>query len=493
MMMIFTPIFSRHIVIKKREEVKRKKMLSLLDGTSFRRVGGSAQRGPEWHGPCPVCGGRDRFHVWPEQAQGGSFWCRGCAKGGDLIEFYRWRDNLSYQQACDRAGINAKTYTPLTAPTTRRHQAPRPAFSPTEPDQVAPIWSEHAAKFADWCHLQLLANTDQQAWLAKRGIGAAMIAKYGLGWNPADAYRPRESWGLATLRREDGRPRKLWLPLGLVIPQWLDGQVARLRIRRPAPKPGEAKYYVVPGSGREPLISEAGRAAYVVLESELDAILLDGLGVMDQVGFVAMGSAAAKPTARCHRQLAVAVHLSISMDADPVQPNQTTGKPESAGAQATAWWLSTYATAERVPPIGGKDPGEMFERGLDVRAWVLAGLPPRFHLATKENGPDVPALAPAGPAAQETVPTPPGEPGETTEPAICTMADGTTVHVVATRPEWEDLVAAGHLVFSLGELERIQAACAGMTEPERIQAVSRVIDAKKIFPGAYVSRGEVVA
>ena len=28
-------------------------------------------QGPEYAGPCPLCGGSDRFHVWPEQETGG--------------------------------------------------------------------------------------------------------------------------------------------------------------------------------------------------------------------------------------------------------------------------------------------------------------------------------------------------------------------------------------------------------------------------------------
>ena len=34
-------------------------------------------KGPhEWAGPCPDCGGRDRFLVWPARPRGGAFLCR---------------------------------------------------------------------------------------------------------------------------------------------------------------------------------------------------------------------------------------------------------------------------------------------------------------------------------------------------------------------------------------------------------------------------------
>ena len=38
----------------------------------------------EWAGPCPKCGGEDRFRVWPEAGNSGtgSFWCRQCGWKG---------------------------------------------------------------------------------------------------------------------------------------------------------------------------------------------------------------------------------------------------------------------------------------------------------------------------------------------------------------------------------------------------------------------------
>ncbi len=47
-------------------------------------------KGPhEWAGPCPDCGGRDRFLVWPDRPRGGAFLCRGCGAKGDGIQFLR--------------------------------------------------------------------------------------------------------------------------------------------------------------------------------------------------------------------------------------------------------------------------------------------------------------------------------------------------------------------------------------------------------------------
>jgi hypothetical protein len=61
--------------------------------------------GGEYVGPCPVCGGKDRFHAWPET---GRFWCRKCEKSGDLIEYFRWAEGMSYPSACEAVGCEPK-------------------------------------------------------------------------------------------------------------------------------------------------------------------------------------------------------------------------------------------------------------------------------------------------------------------------------------------------------------------------------------------------
>lgn len=47
-------------------------------------------------GPCPVCGGTDRFAINVKR----QFWnCRGCVHGGDVIELVRHLDGLSFGEA----------------------------------------------------------------------------------------------------------------------------------------------------------------------------------------------------------------------------------------------------------------------------------------------------------------------------------------------------------------------------------------------------------
>ena len=80
-------------------------MTSLLDFYRFRFGQAIKRQGNGWNGPCPLCGGTDRFTVFPAQAGGelcqkhgidGPWACpRGCGKGGDVISWFMEVEGLS--------------------------------------------------------------------------------------------------------------------------------------------------------------------------------------------------------------------------------------------------------------------------------------------------------------------------------------------------------------------------------------------------------------
>lgn len=55
--------------------------------------------------PCPLCGGTDRFCVWPEDNKA---WCRGCGWAGDDIQLIIDRDHLSFTEAAKICGRTDK-------------------------------------------------------------------------------------------------------------------------------------------------------------------------------------------------------------------------------------------------------------------------------------------------------------------------------------------------------------------------------------------------
>jgi hypothetical protein len=268
---------------------------------------------------------------------------------------------MDFRAACAAIGREPST---LPVPVRRPQWEPAPSTMPV--DQ----WQGKADTFTVWAHSQLLHRPDELDWLARRGIGRPAVQRFFIGWNPGergrDIWRQRSSWGLAEEVREDtGKPRRLWLPRGLVIPSIRAGYVQRLRIRRPE---GEPRYYVVPGSGNAPLFAGRQHRAAVVVESELDALALAEAGG-DLAGAYAIGNSSAKPDAESFATLRGLDRILIATDFD--EPDHNGNRPGTAAAR---WWLQTFPQAIRWPVPAGKDPGEAFQEGVNLREWIVAGL-----------------------------------------------------------------------------------------------------------------------
>jgi len=322
----------------------------------------SMSKGGEWHGPCPDCGGDDRFHVWPEQNDGeGSFWCRGCGKHGDAIQFLRDFNGMSFQDACDYLHKPRANKLRIGQPKHEKRWEPKMNELPADP------WSEHARAFVYWAYEKLFQVPAQIKYLAARGIPEETLGRYGLGWNPGengkDLYRNREAWGLPKELNEKGKVKPLWLPIGFVIPNFAAGVVSRVRIRRHGELSFGGRYYVVPGSSMGTMVLEPQSRAFAVVESELDAVTI-AAQAGDICGAIALGSASTKPDVAATEILRGAVRVLNALDFD------------QAGLDATRWWDKEFPDSKRWPVPKGKDIGEAFQQGVDIKAWIMAGLPP---------------------------------------------------------------------------------------------------------------------
>src|SRR5918911_4339188 len=88
------------------EAIKQRTDLLGLIGADTRLKKVAMTSGGEYAGPCPFCGGRDRFRVQPER---GRWWCRGCSDGSrwqDAIAYVRKRDGVDFAEACRRLGAS---------------------------------------------------------------------------------------------------------------------------------------------------------------------------------------------------------------------------------------------------------------------------------------------------------------------------------------------------------------------------------------------------
>lgn len=359
--------------------------MNLLDllyqkGIRLRKAG--ATHGGEYQGPCPWCGGTDRFHVWPEgnltDKHGkevkvtGRYWCRPeighCGRNGDAIQFLIDFDHLTFQEACARLGQTFDKVERLRHPRKHGEQGWEPA------ERVAPVgtWTEQAKKFALDCYDAIADTPAALAYLEGRGILQETLGEFGLGWNAGKKgwglFKSRDSWGLLPeMNEETGKPRPLWLPIGWVIPYLVRGEVVRLRIRQVDDAKFGPRYYMVPGSSSATMVIEPKfpgyRDVYVIVESELDAILVSQ-EASDLVGVMALGSASTRPDKVAADKLDRAAHIMNALDAD------------GAGAQeAWKWWREHYPDSMRWPVPEGKDPGEAWKAGVNIREWIIEGLP----------------------------------------------------------------------------------------------------------------------
>jgi hypothetical protein len=244
-------------------------------------------------------------------------------------------------------------------------------WQPEDPEAPAELWRKKCGQVMAHGLEQLQEDRDIQAWLADRGISLSTAARFGLGWIPRSYYRERRAWGVDPEHHADGREKKLWIPRGLVIPYIRHQQLQRLRFRR-FEEDEYPRYYVLPGSSRAPMwmrrTAEAGPEAVAVVETELDGIMLwERAG--DLVHVAALGSSSAKPhDPELLRVLDSADRILVSLDHD------------QGGLKGLRWWRDRYASATYWPVPVGDDPGDAYAEGVDIREWILEGLPPAARI-----------------------------------------------------------------------------------------------------------------
>ena len=461
-------------------------ILDLLMSFGLAPKRAAATNGGEYASPCPRCGGKDRFRSWPQTDR---WMCRGCNLSGDMIGFLREYQDKSCPDAHEHLGL-ACTSTTCTVldicrvgkagagagrkrrpqPVQPKAETSRTSWQPTTADTPADLWQQKAQKLVDRAHEQLLANEDQLQYLAGRGLPLEAVKRYKLGYVPEDFWRQRESWGLPT-ELKNGRPKKLWIPQGIVIPFIKNDQVHRIRIRLSNPI-GDLRYYWVPGSGNDTFLLGADRKAIVAVESDLDGLMIHH-HAGDLVGVVCVGNTTAKPKREAADILRSALHILVALDSGDEQD----ARGQRPGAVASKWWLETFEEAERWPVPNGGDPGEAFEAGVDIRQWIIEGLPPVFH---------VPESAKPAPRPQEKKPEPPKQAAD--QVVRGTSKSGFPYAIVSDRKQKQQIEATEEdvAVFLPSEINRLKGLDRDVAEVH--------IHAKALMPGAeIVGRRDVKA
>ncbi|HMW72504.1 MAG TPA: CHC2 zinc finger domain-containing protein [Cellvibrionaceae bacterium] len=128
----------------------------------------------EHHGPCPWCGGDDRFRVTADY-----FACRQCGRKGDAIEFIKQRQNVDFIEAIKilggdvSMGIGEKV---------------KPAHKPVE--QVAKLLDDNRVRKLMEAHRKLVEQSTSvsrrcMAYLLDRGITMDTVKAFSVGYDAA--------------------------------------------------------------------------------------------------------------------------------------------------------------------------------------------------------------------------------------------------------------------------------------------------------------------
>lgn len=275
----------------------------------------AATHGGEYHSACPVCGGKDRFTLWPNE-QGrdnvkGRYWCRQCNITGDTLSFCIDILDMKFKDACALMRLPEREL--LRSQPFRSSHKIREYFISSMPPSN---WQTAANAFLSRSEKSLEQALYAQELLQLRGLSLETIKQHRLGYNPKSEWIDRKLWGLPE-EKVEGKAKKLWLPQGLVIPTLDHGLPIKLKIRRDEWHEEDKlpKYVELPGSKQAPSLFGLALLPIVLVEAELDALL-----IMQEASDVclamALGGVSKLPDQQTHEILKSADLILFALDFD---------------------------------------------------------------------------------------------------------------------------------------------------------------------------------
>lgn len=343
--------------IDKQAILERIDLLTLIGGDLKRKA---STNGGEYTGPCPFCGGSDRFNVQPYRRPFGLWMCRNCTGGKwqNAIDFVIKRDNLDFKTACAAlAGGDLPTTREVTPP------PPKPAEQPTGGD-----WQAQAMQAIAQCYANLRRpiGSAALAWLHGRGLKDKTIDYFRLGFSPGAKFGD------------------MWIPRGVVIPcvvldeVWylkialLDGDPVKCgkcekptKARQPCPHCDEVNKYTGVAGNRVKAIFNGDEllehAPVLFCEGEIDCMIAHQvLGAYVAVAGMS-GAKTGLDLAAWGAHLVSVQHAMILFDNDPAG---------AAGALKMLDLLGDRAIQCKLPD-GVKDVNDFYLAGGDLYGWLL--------------------------------------------------------------------------------------------------------------------------
>lgn len=322
-------------------------LLALVEEDGFRAIVRSTSRGGQYNGPCPWCGGRDRFRVQPHHGRHGWFACAQCGRKGDAVDYLVLKRGLTKQEA-----LRAVGWRPADGSEPRWNVPAAALDSRPRWEEPPECWQDAAWNFALTCRDTLWSPAGEAAlnYLRARGLSDKTIRAVMLGYHATETYGQAHLWG---------RPVKLCQ--GIVIPWFYRRVIWRLTIRDERVDEGNGRYRQVAGGSNGLYLADSlalKRPLTVVTEGEFDALSVAQV-CGHEIAVVATGTTQGGHTPSWLSLLSRQTRVLIAFDG------------EKAGDQAALWWLARLPNAQRLRPWH-KDANQMLRDGLDLAAWLAS-------------------------------------------------------------------------------------------------------------------------
>lgn len=405
-----------------------KNILSVVE-TSLDRGRSNKLFGREYTGSCPWCGGRNRFHVYPDGGgyipglgHLGKFHCMderqgraGCGKKGDMIRYIELRENVSFVEACEKLDIDPQAVLmyrlnqkvqalesegktlidacrqlrtfPGVIEDYRKNNIVPESFtthhrSEKSLSETSEVWRTQAlalVKYASSC-----LSSESLDYLHARPLTDHTIKTNLLGFYPQYKRVKAALWGYEYTAEDKHRKRpfvrEIGIPRGIVIP-WLDehNQILCVRFRRlPGDETEESQRFY----GIDEKTGEIGR--YKVLFGSSSHLLYRGdllsygnvaLFEGEFTALVAQQSCP-DPSIVCVATGSTSwgrtgknVRKLASCDSVLICFDADSNK---AGDKASKHWLNELGNAKRWRPLWG-DANDMALDGVNVGSWLGMG------------------------------------------------------------------------------------------------------------------------
>lgn len=358
-----------------------------LGGLNLRRESAAS-----WCGPCPQCGGTDRFVVWPgDRGRGrvtGRFHCRQCGIKGDALTYLMDVEGMSFSDAAHAVNHDTSFRSKMFT-SSCRSSFKASGFTP-KATSSAPQgrWQKMATRIVRFAQAGL-GHPDALTELHRRFLTIEQAKEMRLGWLARDIWLlPSKDLGLEPKYKDDGKTeKKTCLPAGLVIPVFTPtGEIAAVEVRR---KRGTeepfGKYAYLRGGGGHYMAGVRGLPV-VVAESKVDCMRLHNVC---GVGVLAI-PANHKPTASEYDFLQAAACVIVSLDND------------IAGNKARNWWLDgNLPRARSAKPVNKTDVKNFGELpDAELWEWITAEIENAagdFQLEQQTHTPTPPSGSPTWP------------------------------------------------------------------------------------------------